>query len=45
VPSRQEDIAPDDRLQNTVNKTTTQLNNRMDKTDALIQELIKLNSK
>lgn len=45
VPSRQEDIAPDDRLQNQVNKTTQQVNNRLDKTDALIQELIKLQAK
>ncbi len=45
VPSRQEDIAPNDRMQNQVNKTTQQLNNRLDKTDALIQELIKLQAK
>ena len=45
VPSRQEDIAPTDRLQNQVNKTTQQINNRLDKTDALIEKLINMQAK
>ncbi|MGV8094508.1 MAG: hypothetical protein AB2L24_21855 [Mangrovibacterium sp.] len=36
VPSRQEDIAPDDRLQNQVNKTTQQLNNRLNKQEEML---------
>ena len=40
VPSRQEDIAPDDRLQNTVNKTTQQLNNRLTKQEELLGQIL-----
>lgn len=44
VPSRQEDIAPDDRLQNTVNKTTQHLNNRLTKQEELLGQILnKLN--
>ena len=39
VPQRQEDIAPKDRLQNQMNKTTQQVNNRLDKTDALLSKI------
>ncbi len=44
VPARQEDIAPKDRLQNQMNKTTQNVNNRLAKQEELLGQIIqKLN--
>lgn len=39
VPSQQQDISPNDRLQNQQNKSTEQVNKRLDKTDTLLQQI------
>ena len=39
VPAQQQDISPNDRLQNQQNKSTEQVNKRLDKTDALLQQI------
>ena len=39
VPSQQQDISPNDRLQNQQNKSTEQINKRLDKTDALLGKI------
>jgi len=40
VPSQQQDISPKDRIQNSMNKSTQQVNKRLDKTDALLQQIL-----
>jgi len=39
VPSQQQDISPNDRLQNQQNKSTEQINKRLDKTDAMLAQI------
>lgn len=40
IPARQEDISPGDRLTNQMNQTTQQVNNRLDKTDAMLTQIL-----
>jgi len=42
VPSQQQDVAPTDRLQNQYNKSTQQVNDRLNKTDASIAEILNI---
>lgn len=41
IPQRQEDIAPNDRLNSSLNQSTQAMNQRMDKTDATLQAILK----
>jgi len=40
VPSQQQDVSPNDRLQNQQNKSTEQVNNRLDKQQELLNQII-----
>ncbi len=42
VPSQQQDISPNDRLQNQQNKSTEQVNKRLDKADATMTEILNI---
>jgi len=42
VPSQQQDVAPNDRLQNQQNRSTEQVNKRLDKTDATMAEILNI---